>query len=584
MFLSGLASVLPSWLVKLSIDGLGAMSSGEESFDIIPNQVKSFFPSLELSTDNLYLILPIFIVATFCIEAALKFLHLYNTRKVGLLTVKKLREKVHWHLNKLSLRTQSKYDSGSLVSRITSDLNNLQNWISESMTNTVSDGLKAVFLSVWLLVLDWKLTLISLIILPLFAFPVIKLGKHIRNYSRKGQDYIGSLTTYVAESLQNQRAVKSYNLEKNRQDGFIRESNELYDMQRNWTFYVSLVSPLTNIIGALGIAAILYFGLSSVTSGRISVGEFSSFFVTSILLLDPVKRIGRVSTIVQSALGVAERLFVLLEEEEQKDIEPCSTNIRKESFEGAVEFKDVCYSYSVDNNLKANDANHKEQLFNDLNLKIEARTSVAFVGPSGGGKSTLLGLLPRFNELDSGEIFIDGISIRDLTLHDLRKQVALVTQDPLLFSGTIKENISMGCTKLSDEEINQAAIDAHVMEFAQELKHGLNTDIGERGQNLSVGQRQRVALARAFASKAPIMILDEPTSALDNESEKYIQDSIDKLMQTRTVLIAAHRLHTIKNCDQIAYIEDGQIKESGTHNELFSYGHAYARLLDSKAI
>jgi subfamily B ATP-binding cassette protein MsbA len=585
MFMSGLENVLPSWLVKVSIDGLAALNEGRDNFKILPTQVEEFLSShpidiihsLNWSPENwafksadLQYFLPLLIIGVFIIDAIFKFLHQYSIRKVGLLVVRRLREKFHYHLNRMSLTTQAKYDSGSLVSVITSDLHNLQSWLAESVTNLFNDGFKALFLFVWLLMLDWKLTILSAVVIPLFGFPVLHLGKRIRAYSRSGQDYIGTLTSFISESLYNQKIIKAFNLQEWRQKNFIKESNILYDLHKKWVLFMALVSPVTNIIGAAGIAAILYFGLGSVVRGSISVGEFSSFFVTTILLYDPIKRIGRVSSIIQSALGVAERVFDILEEPAQEDSGHKSSFIKLPRL-GEVEFRQVSYRH----------AGKSDRIFEDINLLIPAKSSLGIVGPSGSGKTTLVSLIPRFFELDSGDILIDGVKIRDLSLEELRSQIALVTQDPLLFTGSIRDNILLGDTGGQELEakIMQAAKDAHVLEFSSQLDKGLDTYIGERGQNLSVGQRQRVALARAFISDAPIVILDEPTSALDNQSQTYIYDSIRKLMQKKTVLIIAHRLSTVESCDKIVYMEEGKIIESGTHHELMSKGSAYASLL-----
>ena|GEM_PF-102050 len=595
MVFDGMANVLPSWIVKVSIDGLAALERGAKSFDLLPSQLHKFTQwSLELSTVNFALVLPLAIVVVFLIEGACKFSYQYLLRKIGVLTAEDLRNKFHAHLSRLPLATQAKYESGSLVSVVSSDLNSLQSWLAESLSNFFNDGFKALFLLVWLLILDWKLTLITAIILPLFAIPVAQLGKSIRRYSRQGQDYIGTVSTFVAETLANQRVIKAYNLEAWRDQCFARESATLAKLNQKWVFYMALVSPLTNIVGAVGIAAILYLGLSSVVHGYISVGEFSSFFVTSILLYDPIKRLGRVATIIQSALGVAERVFQVLDEEVQS--EGAVTGVQAK--QAAIEFRHVSFGYG------------SRELFRDLNLKIEANSSVALVGPSGGGKTTLVSLIPRFYEINSGEILINGINIKSMNLHELRQHIALVTQEPLLFTGTIRENIMLADVIASEakrhcersEAIPMPSFDgllrradgtprnddtdrlayalkaSHVEEFSSKI--GLDTNIGERGANLSVGQRQRVALARAFYSQAPIILLDEPTSALDNESQAYVQDAIEKLMAERTVVIIAHRLSTVEKCNRIVYIEDAAIKEMGSHAELLASASAYAKLLE----
>lgn len=575
MLISGLASILPSWLVKISIDGLSAIEHQAQTFNIVPQQAIRYLGDhleltrFELATKDLIYVLPLSIVVVAFIEAFFKFLYQYYSRELGLLVVKDLKEKYHAHISKLSLAKQREYDSGSLVSVISSDLQSMQSWLAESLMNMFSEIFKVIFLFAWLLLLDWKLTACSLLVIPLFAIPVVKLGKSIRSYARRGQDYVGTISNFLAETIKNQPIIKAFNLEAWREEQFKIESNNLYKLFHNWILRMAIVSPLTNIIGAFGISAILFFGIQAVNNSGLTIGEFSSFFVTSILLYDPVKRLGRVATIIQSALGVADRVYEILDQDIQSD----NNNAQAINgfVQGNIKFSKVCFSYA------------NKTLFENFNLEIPAKTSLALVGPSGGGKSSLVSLIPRFYEINSGTISIDGIDIQDLSLRDLRRQIAIVTQEPLLFAGTIRENIALGLSSKSSDDLNvlilQAAEDSYVMDFARDLERGLDSQVGEGGNKLSVGQKQRISIARAFISGAPIIILDEPTSALDNESQEYIYKSIQKLMQNRTVIIIAHRLSTIKACDNIAYLEDGKIIESGSHQDLLKKASAYSTLL-----
>jgi subfamily B ATP-binding cassette protein MsbA len=369
---------------------------------------------------------------------------------------------------------------------------------------------------------------------------------------------------------------------------------------------MSIVSPITNIVAALGISIILYFGLRSVGQHDISIGEFSSFFVTSILLYDPIKRLGRVSTILQSALGVSERVYKILDEPIQEDCKqsqnidgPDTENLSALPLAASVEFKNVVFEYEarsaespsvteLETNVQAQ-ISHRARIFNNLNLYIAAKTSLAIVGPSGSGKTTLVSLIPRFYEINAGEILVDAHSTKDLSLHQLRSYIALVNQDPLLFTGTLRENLEIVLPKdlskeAKDESLNLAFDKAYLREFINELPDGIDSHIGERGQKLSLGQRQRVSLARAFLSKAPIVILDEPTSALDNKSQQFVYSSIQELMKERTVIIIAHRLDTIQSCNKIIYMENGEILESGTYNELLASSAKFANLVKCEGI
>jgi subfamily B ATP-binding cassette protein MsbA len=625
MFLSGIANILPSWLIKVSIDGISALGSNSTKFSIMPKQAEEYllkhYPSgleisffnfkhifsasglsraLYLSTGDFINLLPIAIVVVFTIDAIFKLSYIFSIRSWGLRIVQDLRDKFHLHLNQMALKNQEKYDSGSLVSVVSSDLQSLQSWLSETMTNLFNDGFKALFLFGWLLFINFKLTMLTLVTIPLFALPVIKIGKKIRKYSKSGQDYVGQISSFINETLVNQRIIKAFNLENWRQSKFAQESKILYKLQSNWFLFMSIVSPITNIVAALGISIILYFGLRSVGQHDISIGEFSSFFVTSILLYDPIKRLGRVSTILQSALGVSERVYKILDEPIQEDISEASAeNLSALPLAASVEFKNVVFEYEarsaksssvteLETNAQAQ-ISHSSRIFNNLNLYIAAKTSLAIVGPSGSGKTTLVSLIPRFYEINAGEILVDAHSIKDLSLHQLRRYIALVNQDPLLFTGTLRENLEIVLPKhlsieAKNESLNIALDKAYLREFINELPDGIDSNIGERGQKLSLGQRQRVSLARAFLSKAPIVILDEPTSALDNKSQQFVYSSIQELMKERTVIIIAHRLDTIQSCNKIIYMENGEILESGTYDELLARSNKFANLVRSERI
>jgi subfamily B ATP-binding cassette protein MsbA len=625
MFLSGIANILPSWLIKVSIDGISALGSNSTKFSIMPKQAEEYllkhYPSgleisflnfkhifsatglskaLYLSTGDFINLLPVAIVVVFTIDAIFKLSYIFSIRSWGLRIVQDLRDKFHLHLNQMALKNQEKYDSGSLVSVVSSDLQSLQSWLSETMTNLFNDGFKALFLFGWLLFINFKLTMLTLVTIPLFALPVIKIGKKIRKYSKSGQDYVGQISSFINETLVNQRIIKAFNLENWRQSKFAQESKILYKLQSNWFLFMSIVSPITNIVAALGISIILYFGLRSVGQHDISIGEFSSFFVTSILLYDPIKRLGRVSTILQSALGVSERVYKILDEPIQEDISEASAeNLSALPLAASVEFKNVVFEYEarsaksssvteLETNAQAQ-ISHSSRIFNNLNLYIAAKTSLAIVGPSGSGKTTLVSLIPRFYEINAGEILVDAHSIKDLSLHQLRRYIALVNQDPLLFTGTLRENLEIVLPKhlsieAKNESLNIALDKAYLREFINELPDGIDSNIGERGQKLSLGQRQRVSLARAFLSKAPIVILDEPTSALDNKSQQFVYSSIQELMKERTVIIIAHRLDTIQSCNKIIYMENGEILESGTYDELLARSNKFANLVRSERI
>lgn len=547
MLLAGFISLLPPWLVKIAVDGLN-MPNQQGRIFLLPKQLKSIVgsPSMSIHVTELLGLIPILIVCAYFLDGLLRFLYQFCIRYVGVATVRDIRNKLHEHLQKLSLSQVTKEMSGTYVSRVTNDLVAVQSWVAETITTIFNDSSKAIFLFAWLLSVNWYLTLIAGIVIPLFVIPVVNLAKRLRKLSRRGQENIGDISAYVQESLQNLKLSQAYNLEPVRDKQFQKINLKLFSTLKKTLTIEAMISPITALVGACGVAFVFWCGMKSVILHQITLGDFSSYFLTTVLLYEPIKRISRVWSTLQQALGASERVFEILD---QKPFLKESESIpHVKDLKGNIVFKNVFFKYS-----------NGHEILKNINLEINPGEKVALIGPSGVGKTTLVSLIPRFYDPQNGNIEIDGIDIKTIDIHSLRSQIALVTQEQVLFNCSVKENIVFGKPDATEEEILEAARKAHVLEFVEKFQEGFETVVGENGLKLSGGQRQRVALARAFLKDAPILILDEPTSHLDHESEEYIQEAINELVKNRTVLIIAHKQSTINNADKIIALENGEI-------------------------
>lgn len=559
MVLAGFISLLPPWLVKIGVDGLNMPNQHGRLF-LLPKQLKALVgsPSMSIHVNELLGLIPILIIAAYFLDSTLRFLYQFCIRYVGIATVRDIRNKLHEHLQKLSLSQVTKEMSGTYVSRVTNDLFLVQSWAAETITTIFNDTSKAFFLFAWLLSINWSLTLVSMVVIPLFVIPVFNLAKRLRGLSRKGQDSIGELSGYVQESLKSLKLVQSYNLEEIRNNKFKLINSKLFSTLKKTITIEAMISPITGLVGACGIAGLFWYGMKSVAISQITLGDFSSYFLTTILLYEPIKRISRVWSTLQQTLGASERVFEILDDEPSLK-SPVVEVLHATSLRGQIIFNNVSFNYSDGN-----------EVLKNINLKINPGEKIALIGPSGVGKTTLISLIPRFYDPLSGIVEIDGIDIKTIDIHILRAQISLVTQEQVLFNCSIKENILFGKPNATNEEIIQAAKKGHVIEFAEKFYEGFETIVGEGGIKLSGGQRQRIALARAFLKDAPILILDEPTSHLDSESEKYIQEAIDELVKNRTVIIIAHRQETIERADKVVTLENGQILSVVNTKELVS--------------
>jgi subfamily B ATP-binding cassette protein MsbA len=450
------------------------------------------------------------------------------------------------------------------MSRILNDVNLVQGAVSDSVTGLLKDIFTILGLVFVVFYRDWQLALIALVVFTIAVYPIVKFGRKLRSYSTRSQMTLADLSTLLLETISGSRIVKAFNMEEYERKRFSKLNEKLFGLMRK-SFRVRAVShPLMETLGGLGIAAIVFYGGYNVIQGTSTAGTFFSFLAALLMLYEPVKRLSNVNNSIQQGLAGASRIFEILDTVPEIRNKPGARDLAE--IRRGIEFQDVSFKYEEDWVLK------------NINLKIQAGEVVAFVGASGGGKTTLVNLVPRFYDVDSGRILIDGADIRELTVESLRGKIAMVTQQTILFNDTVEQNIAYGNIGQPREKIVEAAEAAFAHNFIRNLPEGYQTRIGEQGVKLSGGERQRISIARALLKNAPILILDEATSSLDSESEVEVQKAVEYLMQGRTTLVIAHRLSTIRKADRIVVIAGGEIVEEGTHEELLEKDGEYRKL------
>lgn len=467
-----------------------------------------------------------------------------------------IRQKMYSHLQKLGLKYYSNSRAGEVISRVINDVEQTKNFVMIGLMNVWLD-LATILIAIGImLMLNVKLTIVALIAFPFYAFSVKFFFGRLRDLTRKRSQALAGVQSYLHERVQGMSIIKTFTLEKHEQKLFDKANGEFLDKAVDQTIWnakaFAVVNTITDIAPLLVIA---YAGYEAI-NGRLSVGTMAAFVAYIERLYSPLRRLVNSSTTLTQSIASMDRVFELMDEE--YDIVDKEGATKLENSKGDVTFSNVSFQYDKDGNT----------ILNNVNLHINAGETVAFVGMSGGGKSTIISLIPRFYDVTGGSVLVDGQDVRDVTIESLRKQVGLVLQDNILFSDSVKSNILMGNPDATDEEVFAAAKAANAHEFIMELPEGYDTKVGERGVKLSGGQKQRVAIARVFLKNPTILVLDEATSALDLESESLIQDSLEKLASNRTTIVVAHRLSTITHADKIFVIDHGELKEMGTHHEL----------------
>ena len=489
----------------------------------------------------------------------------YLVSYVGQRVIIDVRSVLFRKFQKMPLSYYDRQQTGTVMSYITNDVSAMQSAIVDNLIELVTESSILIGSLGMMIYLDWKLSLLTLMTIPLVGFAMKIFGRKLKRSSTVIQERAAEITSLLQESISAIRVVKS----------FVRETYEIRRFEeQNWRNFQaamknvklsSLLTPTVEFLAAIAVTFIVWFGGYEVVNEVITAGELVAFLTYAVNLANPVKRLSRVYAAIQKAMAAADRVFEVMDLDEKITDVPGAKPLPP--IQGQVEFKDITFSYK-----------EGQPALQHISLKAEPGQMIALVGPSGSGKSTIANLIPRFYDVDSGTIAIDGHDIRQVTADSLREQIGLVPQETMLFSTTVMENIRYGRLDATDEEVVEAARAANAEEFIKDLPEGYDTKLGERGLNLSGGQRQRLAIARAILKNPRVLILDEATSALDTESEKIVQDALDKLMVGRTSFVIAHRLSTIFNADQIFVVENGQLREHGTHEELLAAGGLYSNL------
>lgn len=559
MFIFAATNGLLAYILGPAMKVLFMPGSGE-TLKVLP------FDIFKFDSESIKYQIPVFIIVVSLLKGISSFGNTYLMGYVGQMVVKDLRRMVYDHILKLPVDYYVKTPSGDITARIISDISMLQQLTTEIFVATFKHVATIIVLLVVVIKMDYKLASITLVLYPIIIYPLAKLGKKLKRISHKGQESIGALISFVNEAVQGVRIVKAFTMEKYEVDKFDNE-NKNYTKQRLKTIKVkALATPFMETIGAFGFAATIWYAIIRISEGTLKPEDFISFLAALGLLYQPIKSLNGVHlNIMQNMAGVERVFYVLGLEKELSEKEEDKDKLRE--LKDGIEFRKVTFNYGDEN------------VLNNFNLKVNKGETLAIVGSSGAGKTTLVNLIPRFYEITDGEILIDSKDIKDINIASIRDNIAMISQHIVLFNDTVKNNISYG-KESSLEYVEKIARLANAHEFIEKLPQGYDTVIGESGVKLSGGQRQRLSIARAMLKNAPILIMDEATSALDTESEKLVQEGIENLMKDRTVFVIAHRLSTITSADRIIVLKKGEVVEEGSHRELIDKKGEYSRLYD----
>lgn len=564
LYLRLLQFVKPYWF-KLALAmlfmSLVAGTNGLSAFIVKPVLDKIFF---EKNADML-VIIPFGVVLIYFSKGLFEYLQAYLMGYVGQKVVNDIRNLVFRSLQRQPLSFFDKTPTGVSISRIINDVSLVQSTVSDAFTAIMKDAFSIIALVFVVFYRDWKLATIALIILPFSAYPIIVFGKKLRRISIDTQRTMARLTSFLHETITGQRIVKAFSMEDYENRRFVMENHNLFKINLKRYKIRAMSHPVMEVLGGIAVSIIIWYGGREVISGASTPGNFFSFTAALLMLYEPIKRLNKENHNVQQGLAASQRVFEIIDREpeivEKKDA------IELNRVGGDIEFKDVFFKYE------------DKIILRNFNLTIKQNEVIAVVGESGAGKTTLVNLIPRLYDVVSGSILVDNVDIRDVTLNSLRKNIALVTQDTILFNDSIKTNIAYGVDP-DMARVEEAARTAYAHDFIMKLAKGYDTMVGEKGARLSGGQKQRIAIARALYKNAPILILDEATSSLDTASELEVQKALENLVKGRTTIIIAHRLSTVMNADRIIVIDGGTIIQQGTHSQLLESDGAYKRLYD----
>jgi len=536
---------------------------------IVPAKLPDFLSGLvdkinNTSPELLLNYMAIAVLLLFILKGLFGFLQSYLMSDIGQRVVRDIRSKLYVKLQYLSLDYFTHKRGGELISRITNDVKLVENAVSYGSTDLVYQSLQVVLFTFLIFFIYAKLALVAIVLLPVLSFPIIKVGKVLRKLSRRSQETMADINSLLYETILGTRIVKAFNMERYEINKFSGVNTNYYKLSMKSIKRMLILSPATEFLGAIAGILVFFWGGREVIAGKISFGVFGLFLGSLLSLIRPFKKLSQVNSINQQAVAASIRIYEVLDT--KSSILEKNGAIELLGFSQSIVFENISFSYS------------EKEILKSINLEVKKGQVLAIVGPSGVGKTTLVDLIPRFYDPKKGRILIDGVDIATVTLKSLRQQIGIVTQETILFNDSIKANIGYGSLQANQREIERAAHQAHAYDFIQHLPMGYDTFIGDRGTRLSGGERQRIAIARALLKNPPILILDEATSQLDSESERLVQEALNRLIQGRTVFVIAHRLSTVRNAHKIVVLDKGIIIETGSHSELLSRDGLYKKL------
>ena len=558
-----LSLVKDSWfrlLVASACSALEGAMTAATAYLVKPAVEKIF----EQKDMHMLVLIPVAVIAVFTIKGMAAYGSGYLLSHVGQNIIRRLRNRLYNHIQDLPLAFFQREKTGDLMSRVTNDAALVSAMFTSAVTRSIRDGFSIIGLISVTFFLIPKLAVFTFIVFPVAVYPLYYFGRKIRRVRRGVQEAWADINAFLHETFTGTKIVKAFSMEAHEKKRFAQKSRRIFRLEMKENKVREMSSPLMELLGGLGIAFIMWYGGRQVIAGTYSFGAFMSFLAAVGLMYQPLKKISRLNNAVQRGMAAIERIYEVLEQ--KSDLIEAVPPVKIQPGSHRIVFDNVSFKYDRDLVLK------------DINLKADPGEIIALVGVSGGGKTSLVNLIPRFYDPTGGRLLIDGVDIRQISIEALRSQIALVTQEPILFNDTVRNNIAYGMREASEPEIEKAAEAAYAIDFIEHFPNGFNTSIGELGGRLSGGQRQRICIARALLKDAPILILDEATSSLDSESEVLVQKALGNLMKGRTTFVIAHRLSTVGNADRIIVIVDGRIVEEGRHDELLALGQEYHKL------